>query len=321
MRRRVLVSLLGTALTGWPARARLQPSRPVPRLGLLGSSSLRPIESFRRKLLELGYVEGRNVVVEARFVEGRDDLYPAYAAQLAALPVDVLVAWGTPAALAAKRATSTISTVVVAGDVVNTGIASNLARPEGNITGFIAINVEMESKRLQLMKEVVPGLTRLAVLANSLNPLNSVNLETARRASRELSIELEVFEVKSGAEVGRALRRLADARPHAALIASDTLLLASRKLIVEAMANNRIPAIYPFREYSAVGGFIVYGANISILFQRAAEYVARILKGEQPGNLPFQQATEFELIINTRTGAGLGLKVPPTVLIRADEVV
>ncbi len=287
----------------------------------MATSPLPPIQNFKSKLLELGYVDGKNLVMENRYAEGRDDRYPAFAAELAALPVDVIVAWGTPAALAAKRATTRIPTVVVAGDVFNTGIVENLARPEANITGFIAINVELEAKRIELLKEVVPGMTRLAVLVNSRNPLNSINLETARRIAQDLSVTVEVFEVQSGRDVEGALQRLVASRPHAVLLASDILLLGNRKQIAEAMALHRIPAIYPFREYSDVGGFITYGANISILFQRAAEYVERILKGERPSNLPVQQATAFELVINRKAAAGLGLKVPPKVLVRADEVV
>jgi putative ABC transport system substrate-binding protein len=321
MTRRDLIALFGALLSGWHGMARAQQIGQIPRVGLLASSLLPPIQSFKTKLLELGYVDGKNLVMENRYAEGRDDRYPAFAAELAALPVDVIVAWGTPAALAAKRATTKIPTVVVAGDVFNTGIVENLARPEANITGFIAINVELEAKRIELLKEVVPELTRLAVLVNSRNPLNSINLDTARRIAQELSVTVEVFEVQSSRDVEAALRRLVASRPHAVLLASDILLLGNRKQIAEAMALHRIPAIYPFREYSDVGGFITYGANISILFQRAAEYVERILKGERPNNLPVQQATAFELVINRKAAAGLGLRVPPKVLVRADEVV
>jgi putative ABC transport system substrate-binding protein len=321
MTRRDLILLLGAVLSGWRVMARAQQLGQVPRIGLLASLPLPPIESFKKKLWELGFVDGKSLVIENRYAEGRDDRYPAFAAELAALPVDVIVAWGTPAALAAKRATTKIPTVVVTGDVFNTGIVENLARPEANITGFIAINVELEAKRIELLKEVVPGLTRLAVLVNSRNPLNSINLDTARRIAQELSVTIEVFEVQSSRDVEGALRRLVASHPHAALLASDILLLGNRKQIAEAMAMHRIPAIYPFREYSDVGGFITYGANISILFQRAAEYVERILQGERPSHLPVQQATAFELVINRKAAMGLGLKIPPMVLVRADEVV
>jgi putative ABC transport system substrate-binding protein len=272
-------------------------------------------------LQELGYVEGQNLIVESRFAEGRDDRYPAFASELAALPVDLIVAWGTPATLAAKRATTRIPIVIVAGDVLSTGIVSNLARPEANITGFVAVNVELEAKRIELLKEVVPDLKHVAILGNSLNPLNSVNLDIARRAAAKLSIAIETFEVQNSQEVASVLAALKHKRPDAALLASDTLLLSERQRIVDTLTASRIPAIYPFREYASVGGFIVYGANTSILFERAASYVDRILKGENPGDLPVQQATTFEVIINLKAAAQLGLTLPPSVLVRADEVI
>jgi putative ABC transport system substrate-binding protein len=320
MRRRDLFALAGAALAGspWPARAE---SGSLRRIGILASQPLRPIESFKAKLNALGYVEGGNFAFVERYAQGRDDRYPALALELAAQQLDVIVAWGTPAALAAKRATRTISTVMVAGDAVNTGVVSNLARPEGNITGIIAINVQLEEKRLELLKEVVPTLQRVAVLANSLNPLNKINLETTFRVARDLEVTIEVFEVRSSTEIGGALAKLVQSRPGAALLASDILLLSNRKQIADTMATNKIPAIYPFREYVEVGGFIIYGANISVLFERAAEYVDRILKGEKPGNLPVQQATAFELVINLKVAAALGLKVPSMVQVRADEVI
>jgi putative tryptophan/tyrosine transport system substrate-binding protein len=233
----------------------------------------------------------------------------------------LIVAWGTPAALAAKRATTTIPIVFVAGDAVNTGIVSNLARPEANITGFVALNVELEEKRLELLKEVMPSLSRLAVLGNTLNPLNRINLETARRAAQKLSVTIDTFEVRNSQDVEPSLRRLVESRPDAALLASDTLLLSERRRIADAMAQSRIPAIYPFREYAEVGGFIMYGANISVLFQRAAEYADRILNSEKPDALPVQQATAFEMVINLKAALGLGLTLPPIVLVRADEVI
>ena len=308
-------------MAAWPLRGFAQQAMPAKRIGLMGSLPLRPIEQFRKKLHQLGYIEGQNLILESRFAEGRDDRYPAFAAELAALPVDLIVAWGTPAALAAKRTTTKIPIVLVAGDVLNTGIVSNLARPEGNITGFIAVNVELEEKRIELLKDVVPHLTRVAILGNSLNPLNRVNLDIARRAATKLSIEIETFEVQNSHEVANKLAALTAKRPDAVLIASDTLLLSERQRIVDALAAAKIPAIYPFREYGAAGGFIIYGANISNLFENAAVYVDRILKGERPGDLPIQQATAFDVIINLKAAAKLGLTLPPSVLVRADEVI
>jgi putative ABC transport system substrate-binding protein len=321
MKRREFITLLGGAAAGWPVAARAQQTGRTKRIGLIASLPLRPIESFRRTLQQLGYVEGKNLGIEYRFAEGRDEQYPAFASELASLPTDLIVTWGTPAALAAKRATTKIPIVFVAGDAVNTGIVSNLARPEGNITGFVALNVELEEKRLELLKEMLPNLSRLAVLGNSLNPLNRINLETVRHAAQKLSVAIETFEVRNSQDVPESLHRLIQSRPDATLLASDTLLLSERKQIADAMAQNRIPAIYPFREYAEVGGFLMYGANISVLFRRAAEYADRILNGERPATLPVQQATAFELVINLKAALGLGLTLPPIVLVRPDEVI
>ena len=223
LRRREFITLLGGAAAAWPIAARAQQPVRVKRIGLMANLQLRPIESFRNRLRELGYIEGQNLIVEYRFAEGREERYSDFAAELVALPVDLIVTWGTPAAFAAKRATTTIPIVLGGiGDVINTGLVSNLARPDANITGFIALNVELEEKRLELLKEVVPSLSRVAVLGNSSNPLNRINLETAHRAAKKLSVAIEGFEVRSSEEVRSALRALVEARPDAAVLASDT---------------------------------------------------------------------------------------------------
>jgi DNA-binding winged helix-turn-helix (wHTH) protein/energy-coupling factor transporter ATP-binding protein EcfA2 len=200
-------------------------------------------------------------------------------------------------------------------------VAGAVATSGGNITGFVALNVELEEKRLELLREVIPHLSRVAVLGNSVNPLNRINSDAVRRVAERLSVTVDVFEIKSSAEVERALRAIVETRPDAALLASDTLLLSERKQIADAMAMNGIPAIYPFREYAEAGGFIAYGSNISLLFERSADYVGKILDGENPGDLPIQQATKFEVIINLKAAANLGLTLPAAVLARADEVI
>jgi putative ABC transport system substrate-binding protein len=323
MKRRVLLAGIGAAaiapLLPCPATAQ-SPSR-VPRVGLIGNAPLRPIEALRGRLRELGYIEGQNLVIEARFSNGRDDRFPGFVAELAAVPVDMIIAWGTPAALAAKSAASRIPVVFVAGDAVNTGIVSSLSRPEANITGFIAINAQLEEKRIELIKEIVPGAARVAVLSNALNPLNRLNIDTARRVGGALAMSVEAFDIRNAQEIEAALRRLTESRPDAALIASDITLLSERRRIADTLNAHRIPAVYPFREYADVDAFVIYGANISVLFQNVAGYVDRILKGEAPESLPIQQATAFELIVNLKTAAKLGLSVSQLVLARADEVI
>lgn len=320
MQRREFIGLIGGAVA-WPLAAFAQSGR-VRRIGLMANLPLQPIERFRKKLRELGYVEGKNLIIEYRSAEGSDGHYDEFASELVAMPVELILVAGTPAAFAAKRATSRIPIVLgTVGDVVNTGLVSDLARPEGNITGFVALNVELEGKRLELLKEILPRLSRVAVLGNRANPLNKINLDTVRRASEKLSITVDVFEVDSSNEVEGALAGIAAVHPDAAIVASDTLLLSERSKIVDSMALNRIPAIYPFREYADAGGFVIYGANISNLFERSAEYVHRILNGESPRNLPVQQATTFEIIINMKAAAKLGVTLPASVAARADEVI
>jgi putative ABC transport system substrate-binding protein len=319
MRRRTFITLLGGAAV-WPLAADAQ--QRVPVIGILASQPLPPLQRFARKLREYGYIEGQNVRFVSRYAEGRDDRYPAMAAELAALPVDLIVTWGTPAALAAKQATSSIPVVLGAvGDPVSVGIVASLARPGGNITGFAAQNVDLEGKRLELLKDLLPQLARVGMLANAANPLADAAMRTLRPTAEQLHIALDIFDVRSGGEVAAALQRLNNARPDAVLVAADLLLLTRRSEIATFLAQNKLPAVYPFREYVDVGGLLIHGANLGSLFERAAGYVDRILKGAKPADLPVQLATEFELIINLKTAAAMGLTVPPTLIARADEVI
>jgi len=319
MKRRAFVGLLVGAAV-WPLPTRAQSDR-LRRIGLMANSSLQPIGRFQAKLRDLGYIEGRNLIIEYRFSEGHDERYASLASELVTLPVELLVAWGTPAAIAAKSATSKIPIVITVGDVINTGLVSDLAHPGGNITGFVALNVEIEEKRFELLREILPRLSKVGVLSNRANPLNKINSEAIRRAAERLSIAIDVFEIQKADEVEGALAAMRATHPDAVIVASDTLLLGERRKITEAMGANRIPAIYPFREYAEAGGFLAYGANISALFERSAFYVQRILNGERPGDLPVQQATTFDIIINLKAAARLGLTLPPSVLARADEVI
>jgi len=244
------------------------------------------------------------------------------AAELAAMPVDLIVTWGTPAALAAKQATTTIPIVMGAiGDPVSVGIVSNLARPDGNITGFAAQNVDLDGKRLELLKDLLPHLSRVGILANSANPVLGASLRKLRPAAETLRVGIEMFDIEAGGGLEAALLHLAQTHPDAVLVAPDLLLLTRRKEIAAALAKSKLPAVYPFREYTDVDGLIIHGANLAVLFERAAGYVDRILKGAKPADLPVQLATEFELIINLKTAAAIGLTVPPTLIARADEVI
>src|SRR5215475_9183625 len=321
-RRRELIALLAGAAVAWPRVARAQQGERMRTIGILASQPLPPIQRFTRKLRDYGYIEGQNLRLVSRFAEGRDDRYPAMAVELAALPVDLIVTWGTPAALAAKQATRTIPVVMGAiGDPVSVGLVSNLARPGGNITGFAAQNVDLEGKRLELLKDLLPQLSRVGMLANVANPMVDASMRNLRTTAEQLRINFDIFDVRSNGEIEAALQRINNARPDGVLIASDLLLLTRRSEITEFLAKNRLPAVYPFREYAGAGGLLIHGANLGSLFERAAGYVDRILKGAKPADLPVQLATEFELIINLKTAAAMGLTVPPTLIVRADEVI
>jgi putative ABC transport system substrate-binding protein len=247
MRRREFITLLGGTAAAWPLAARAQdppagaqPAARVKRIGFMANLPLEPVQRFRKKLEEIGCVEGRNLIIDYRFAEGRDDRYPAFAAEFVQIPVDIIVVWGTPAAFAAKRATTKIPIVIGAvGDVLNVGLVTSLSRPEANITGFIAVNVDLEEKRLELLKDVLPTLRRVGVITNGQNPLNRVNLDIARRATHRLGVGLEIFEVQNSQGVEEALPKLADSRPDAALLGADTMLLSERKRVVEQMAALR----------------------------------------------------------------------------------
>ena len=322
LRRREFITLLGGAAASWPLAARAQQSAHVWRIGVLASQPLPPLQRFARKLSAYGYVEGQNLRTVSRFVEGNDDRYPVMAAELVALPVDLIVTWGTPAALAAKQATRTIPIVLGSiADPVSTDLVSNLARPDGNITGFATQNVDFEGKRLELLKDLLSHLSRVGILANASNPVLDASLQKLRPVAEQLHIAIDVFEVRSSDEIEGALLRLERAHPDGVLVAPDLLLLSNRSAIATALAKSKLPAIYPFREYAGVGGLIIHGANLGVLFERAAEYVDRIFKGAKPADLAVQLATEFELIINLRTASTIGLTIPPTLIARADEVI
>jgi putative tryptophan/tyrosine transport system substrate-binding protein len=320
MKRREFITLLGGAAALWPAGAWGQTSVHV--IGVLASQPLPPVQRFVRKLRDYGYIEGENLRLQSRFAEGHDDRYPGMAAELVKLPVEVIVTWGTPAAVAAKQASRTIPIVMGSiGDPVSVGIVPSLARPGGNVTGFAAQNVDLEGKRLELLKDLLPNLSHVGVLANAANPLFEVGLQKLQPVAKELRVSIDVFEVRNSDEIEGALGRLQQARPDGVVVAPDLLLLSKRTEISAALGASKLPAIYPFREYAAVGGLMIHGANLGVLSERAAGYVDRILKGAQPSDLPVQLATEFELIINLKTAAQMGLTIPPTLVARADEVI
>jgi putative tryptophan/tyrosine transport system substrate-binding protein len=327
MRRRDFITLLGGAAAAWPLAARAQQTGKMSRIGYLGisSPSLEPhyVEAFRQKLRDLGHVDGENISIEYRWAEGQDDRLPNLATELVRLKPDIIVTTGTPGALAAMQATKTIPIVMAsAGDPVGAGLVASLARPGGNVTGFTILGPELEGKRLELLKQAVPELSRVAVLWNPSNPAIVPYFNTIETAGRALQISLEpVAEVRRADELDNAFFAIASARPHALVVLPDRFLLAHRKRIVEFAAAKRLPGMYPFREYVDAGGFMSYAPSNIELFRGAATYVDKILKGAKPGDLPVQEPTKFELVINLKTAKQISVTIPANMLLRADKVI
>ena len=305
-----------------------QEAAKVARIGYLVASHDAPRlrEAFRQGLRDLGYVEGRNLVIEIRSAEGKHERYPALAAELVALKVDVIVAsGGTPSALAAKQATGTLPIVFInVGDPVTSGLVTSLARPGGNVTGLSVVAPELISKRLELLTQAVPGVSRIAVLwqPGALEERTEKDrLQRAEVAGRTLGIRLQFVEARGPKDLDRAFSDMTRARAGALTDLEGSVFWSERKRIVDLAAKNRLPAVYALREFVDVGGLMSYGPDFADLFRRAATYVDKILKGAKPADLPVEQPTKFELVINLKAAKALGLTIPQSVLARADQVV
>ena len=310
-----------------PLTATAQPTGKVFQIGYLGNSTpsveAAHVEGFRQGLSENGYVECKNVVVHYRWADGRIDSFPVLAAELVRLKVDVIVASGTPGTLAAQRATKTIPIVVAAvGDAVAVGLVPSLARPGGNVTGLSALNPDLEGKRLELLTELVPKVQRVSVLMNPANPFTAVAWKEAQAAGPKLGLTLHPADVRTVEAFEGVFAAIVKTRPEALLVIADRpFLISNRKRIVAFAAQHRLPAMYPFREFVDEGGLVVYGPNFADLFRRTGRYIDRILKGTNPGDLPMEQPTRFELVINAKTAKTLGLTIPPSLMLRADRVI
>ena len=279
------------------------------------------MDAFRAGLRGLGYVEGDNLLIEWRNADGRAERNPAMIAELVGLNVDVIVTWSTPAALAAKQATRTIPIVAVSGDPVGTGLVQAIASPGGNVTGLAVLTGEMDPKQMELLKEAVPGLSRLAVLVNRENPALQVSLEGIERTARLLSLRVLLLEVRDAKELPGVFDRAVRERASALLVLRDAVFTSNRWDIVALAERSRIPTMYGWREFVDAGGLMAYGVSFPYLWRLAAGYVDRILRGARPADLPVEQPTKFEFVINLKTAKALGLTIPPSVLARADEVI
>jgi putative ABC transport system substrate-binding protein len=325
-RRRWLVGSLALLATPVPTKA--QPAVRLVRIGLLsGSSRTSPEAShiwaaFFEGLRELGYVEGQNVVIEGRFYGDNIDRLPSFATELVQLPVDVIVTGAPPAPEAAKRATSTIPIVVANHpDPVGSGLVVSLARPGANITGLSILSPDLRIKQLQLLKEVVPRLTSVAVLSNPASPWHRRDVKELEAGAQPLRVRLEVVEARAPNDFAAAFSAMVAKGAGALIILAGSMFFAHRARLAELAARNRLPSTYAFREYAEAGGLMTYGVDLRDNFRRAAGYVDRILKGAPPAGLPIEQPTRFELVTNLRTAKTLGLTIPRSVLARADRII
>ncbi len=321
------VALASAILSPPLTTAAQQPPR-VHRIGFLSLSSLsdprtqRIFEAFRQGLRELGYLEGQNTAIESRWAEAKYDRLPGLAAELVRLKVDVIVTAGVPAIQAAKEATGTIPIVMGAIiDPIATGFVASLARPGGNITGLSLMTPELVGKQLEMLKEIVPKVSRAAVLWNPANAGNTPQLREAKVAARALGVRLQPLEARDPKEIDSAFVAMTRERAGALIVLVDVMLIDHRTRIADLAAKRRLPAVYGVREHAEAGGLIAYGANVSDRFRRAATYVDKILKGAKPADLPVEQPTRFELVINLKTAKSLGLAIPQSILIRADQVI
>ena len=325
--RRKFLATLGGAAAAWPLAARAQQTERVRRIGVLETTSL-PLnaanfEAFRQALRELGHIEGRNLVIEYRSAEGRPERFPELAMELVRLNCDLIVTRGTPAAQAAKTATSTIPVVMAAiGEPFGMGVIASLARPGGNVTGLYRTAApELGGKQLRLLKELVPGVSRVSVLLDSGDAYALLMMREIEKVAQSIGVHLHSVKTQRPEEFERAFEAALLDRVDAFMTVEGGQTLMARTRIVNFAAMSRLPAIYGLREFVDAGGLIAYGPNNADLFRRAAIYVDRILRGATPADLPVEQPTKFELVINLKTAKTLGLTIPPTLLFQADEVI
>ena len=321
MRRREFIAGLGGA-AAWPLVARGQQDRKVYRIGILTVAPERTWDGFFQELRERGYVDGQNLIIEPRYSEGKAERWSELANELVGLKVDVIVVSTTPAALAAKKATGTIPIVFpTAFDPVGAGLADSLARPGGNATGFGLLIPEVSAKGLALLKEAIPRLVKAAVLWNAANPGNSLVWRDVEATAQAIGVTLLSQQVRESKDLDAAFVGIKQVRSDGLVVLSDALLMSHQGQIVDFTIHEKLPAVFPFREFTELGGLMSYGPNLANMFRMGANYVDKILKGAKPADLPIEQPTKFELVINLKTAKALGLEVPPSLLARADEVI
>jgi ABC-type uncharacterized transport system substrate-binding protein len=325
MKRRTFITLLGGAAT-WPLPAWAQQGELVRRIGILETLSATlndaNLSAFQEGMRKLGYIEGRNLVIEYRSADGHNERFPELAAELVGLKVDLIVTRGTPAALAARDATKTIPIVMAAsGGPVETGVVASLARPAGNITGLSTIGSDLYGKRIELLKEMRPGTAEIGAFLNMSNPTNPPNWEEIQTAAQSLGLRSRLLDVRTVDDIDRAFDAVSRVSGMALMIGLDNLTQNYRNVIAELASKHRLPTMNPSREFVDAGGLISYGVSYPDLYRRATIYIDKIFKGASPSDLPIEQPTKLELAINLKTAKALGLEIPPMLLARADEVI
>jgi putative ABC transport system substrate-binding protein len=326
VRRRDFIVRVGATAVAWPLAARAQTPRKIARIGYLSPGSrtvsAHLVEAFLQGLRELDYVEGQTFAMEYRWGEGQIERLPELAVELVRLEPDVVVATTSAAVQATMNATRTIPIIMAGGgDPVGLGLVASLARPGGNVTGPSVMNTEVVSKRVQMLKEIVPELRRVAVLVNFVNPIHALFMQETESTARMLGLELQAIEVHGPEDFEAAFAAATEGKAGALVAFDDSLTLQYRSRIVALAAASRLPTMYGYREFPDEGGLISYGANLSAPYRLAAKYVDKVLKGAKPADLPVEQPSKFELVINLKTATALGLTIPPALLARADEVI
>jgi putative ABC transport system substrate-binding protein len=325
-RREFIVLLTGTAMA-WPIAVHTQqPASKLYRIGMLETVSpalnAANLNAFSKGLQELGYVEGKNCVIEYRSADGVAERFPHFAAELVRLKVDIIVTRGTPATQAANAATSTIPVVMASvGEPVEAGLVASLARPGGNVTGVSVFANELAGKRVELVNELLPGISRIALLNNMSNPVTPPQWEETKRAAREFGLQTDFLDVRSGSDIGPAFDTALARRVDVLLVGIDAVTQANRQLIVDSAGRKRLPAIYGSREFVEAGGLMTYGVSYPQVYFHIARLVDKILKGVKPGDIPVEQPTKFEFVVNLKTAKALGITFPPSIMVQADEVI
>jgi len=326
MKRRAFIALVGGAAAIWSASAYAQPPNKIPRIGFLSpfsrSDTAHWQQAFLDALRDLGWDDGKNVVIEPRYAEGRNDRLPGFVAEFIGLKVDIIVTAVTNDTIVAKNATREIPIVMAAsGDPVATGIVASLARPGGNITGLSQMNPDLTGKRLELLREIAPNIASLAVLLNPDDPISVLGWNEMEASARKLQVKAISVDVRNTGDLDSALQRAVSAHVGALAIMPNPVFVTNLKQIADFALQNQWPSIFHLREFADLGGLVSYGVDRSDLYRRAAVYVDKILKGANPADLPIEQPTKFDLVINLKTAKALGLTVPPALLATADEVI